>query len=198
MGGSWAPLGASWGVLGTSWGRLGASWGRLGRILARLGGVLERLGHLQASKIEKSLKNQRKTIKKHPNINLIWHGTGSAALFGGSHLEGSRNDLGSQMLPNAPQISRKSSKNRSPNLPKSRSGGDSAGNRFSIPNRSPNYPLLEVSWGVLGASWARLGAVLELSWGVLGRLGCVLRASWGVLGAPWGAFVVLVVFFMDC
>ena len=52
-----APLG---GLLGASLAHLGASWS-----------VLERLGHLQASKIGKSLKNQRKTIKNHPNINLI-------------------------------------------------------------------------------------------------------------------------------
>ena len=94
----------------------------------------------------------------------------------------------------APKIDPKTSQNRAQDAPKSRSGGGSVGDRVSIPNRSPNSPLLGVSWGVLGASWARLGAVLELSWGVLGRLGSVLRASWGVLGAPWGAFVVLVVF----
>ena len=103
-----------------------------------------------------------------------------------------------KFLVKAPKIDPQTSQNRAQDAPKSGSGGDSAGNRVSIPNRSPNYPLLGVSWGVLGASWARLGAVLELSWGVLGRLGSVLRASWGVLGAPWGAFVVLVVFFMDC
>ena len=103
-----------------------------------------------------------------------------------------------QFLAKALDIDPKTSQNRAQDVPKSRSGGGSVGNRVSIPNQSPNSPLLGVSWGVLGASWARLGAVLELSWGVLGRLGCVLRASWGVLGAPWGAFVVLVVFFMDC
>ena len=64
-------LGASWGRLGAVLGRLGASWEDLRGVWGRLGSVLERLGHLQASKIEKSLKNQRKTIKKHPKINLI-------------------------------------------------------------------------------------------------------------------------------
>ena len=37
----------------------------------------------------------------------------------------------------------------------------------------------------LGASWRRLGGVLEVSWGrlegVMGYLGAVLKASWGVL-----------------
>ena len=102
-----------------------------------------------------------------------------------------------KFLVKASKIDPKTSPNRAQDVPKSRSGGDSVANRVSIPNRSPNYPLLGVSWGVLGASCARLGAVLELSWGVLGRLGSVLRASWGVLGAPWGAFVVLVVFLLD-
>ena len=76
----------------------------------------------------------------------------------------------------------KTYQNRAQDGPKSRSGGDSAGNRVSIPNRSPSYPLLEVSWAALGASWARLGAVLErlgASWedlrGVWGRLGSVLE-----------------------
>ena len=71
FGASWGAPGHLLGRLGASWGRLGAFWGRFGRILARLGSVLERIGHLQASKIEKNMKNQRKTIKKHPNINLI-------------------------------------------------------------------------------------------------------------------------------
>ena len=66
------------------------------------------------------------------------------------------------------KIDPKTSQNRAQDALKSRSGGDSVGYRASIPNRCPNYPLLEVSWGVLGASWARLGAVLELSWSVLG------------------------------
>ena len=82
-----------------------------------------------------------------------------------------------------PKIDPKTSQNRAQDAPKSRSGGDSAGNRVSIPNRSPNYSLLEVSWAVLGASWARLGAVLELSWSVFGRLGRILGASGDVLGA---------------
>ena len=69
----------------------------------------------------------------------------------------------------------KTSQNRAQDAPKSRSGGDSAGNRVSIPNRSPIYSLLEVSWAVLGASWARLGAVLER-----------LRASWEDLRGVWG------------
>ena len=74
-----------------------------------------------------------------------------------------------------PKIDPKTSQNRAQDAPKSRSGGDSAGNRFSIPNRAPNFPLLEASWGVLGASWGRLGALL-------GRLG----PPWGVLGTSWG------------
>ena len=85
----------------------------------------------------------------------------------------------------------KTYQNRAQDAPKSRSGGDSAGKRFSIPNRSPNYPLLEVSWAVLGASWARLGAVLELSWSVLGRLGRILGASGDVLGASWNVLRIL-------
>ena len=108
MGGSWAPLGASWGrlgdVLGTSWRVLGASWAHLGASW----NVLERLGHLQASKIEKSLKNQRKTIKNHPNINLTRHGTGSADFFLDASCslrfpkQVSWNVFGSQSLPQAP------------------------------------------------------------------------------------------------
>ena len=71
LGTSWSVLGRLGGVLGASWRVLGASWAHLGASWS----VLERLGHLQASKIEKSLKNQRKTIKNHPNINdLIWNG----------------------------------------------------------------------------------------------------------------------------
>ena len=85
----------------------------------------------------------------------------------------------------------KTYQNRAQDPRKSRSGGDSAGNRFSILNRSPNYPLLEVSWGVLGASWARLGAVLELSWGVLGRPGGILGASGDVWGASWNVLRIL-------
>ena len=84
-----------------------------------------------------------------------------------------------KFLVKAVKFDPKTSQNRAQDAPKSRSGRDSAGYRFSIPNRSPTYPLLEVSWGVLGASWARLGAVLELSWedlsGVWGRLGSVLE-----------------------
>ena len=92
---------------------------------------------------------------------------------------------------NPAKIDAKTSQNRAQDAPKSRSGGDSAGNRVSIPNRSPNSPLLGVSWGVLGASWARLGAVLELSWGVLGRLGRILGASGDVLGASWNVLRIL-------
>ena len=92
---------------------------------------------------------------------------------------------------NPAKIDTKTSQNRAQDAPKSRSGEESAGNRVSIPNRSPNYPLLGVSWGVLGASWARLGAVLELSWGVLGRLGRVLGASGDVLGASWNVLRTL-------
>ena len=91
----------------------------------------------------------------------------------------------------APKIDPKTSQNRAQDAPKSRSGGDSVGNRVSIPNRSPNSPLLGVSWGVLGASWARLGAVLELSWSVLGRLGRILGASGDVLGASWNVLRIL-------
>ena len=81
-----------------------------------------------------------------------------------------------KFLVKAVKLNPKTCQNRAQDAPKSRSGGDSAGNRFSILNRSPNYPLLEASWGVLGASWARLGAVLEPSWGVLGHLGKVSGA----------------------
>ena len=91
----------------------------------------------------------------------------------------------------APKIDPKTSQNRAQDAPKSRSGGDTVGNRVSIPNRSPNSPLLGVSWGVLGASWARLGAVLELSWSVLGRLGRILGASGDVLGASWNVLRIL-------
>ena len=90
----------------------------------------------------------------------------------------------------------KTYQNRAQDAPKSRSGGDSAGNRFSTPNRSPLVifsaamprprhracslgGVLGRPGGVLGASWARLGAVL----GVLGRLRRVLGLSWGRLGA---------------
>ena len=45
---------------------------------------------------------------------------------------------------------------------------------------------LEPSWGRLGASWERLGGVLEASWTSLGRLGGVLRASWGRLEGVLG------------
>ena len=96
-----------------------------------------------------------------------------------------------KFLVKAVKFDPKTSQNRAQDAPKSRPGGDSAGNRFSIPNRSPNYPLLEVSWGVLGASWARLGAVLELSWSVLGRLGRILGASGDVLGASWNVLRIL-------
>jgi hypothetical protein len=71
LGASWRPLGASLAHLGVLLAHLGASWARLGRVLEASSRVLARLGHLQASKIGKSLKNQRKTIKNHPNINPI-------------------------------------------------------------------------------------------------------------------------------
>ena len=96
-----------------------------------------------------------------------------------------------QFLAKVLEIDPKTSQNRTQDVPKSRSGGDSVGNRVSIPNRFPDYPLLRVSWGVLGASWARLGTVLELSWGVLGRLGKVLGASGDVLGASWNVLRIL-------
>ena len=83
----------------------------------------------------------------------------------------SENNRKFQLTP--PKINPKTSQNRAQGRPKSRSGGDSAGNRLSIPNGAPYFPLLGASWGVLGASWARLGAVL----GVLGRLGRVLGPS---------------------
>ena len=86
-----------------------------------------------------------------------------------------------KFLVKASKIDPKTSQNRAQDPPKSRSGGDSAGNRFSIPNRAPNFPLLEASWGVLGAFWKRLGALLgrhRTSWGALG-------ASWGRLGTSW-------------
>ena len=94
-------------------------------------------------------------------------------------------------LVKAAKFDPKTYQNRAQDAPKSRSGGDSAGNRVSIPNRSPNYSLLEVSWAVLGASWARLGAVLELSWSVFGRLGRILGASGDVLGASWNVLRIL-------
>ena len=76
LGGVLERLGASWAHVGASWGRLGASWERLGRVLGRLGLILgaswRRLGAseaksvaaiiLEASKIEKSLSKQWKTI----------------------------------------------------------------------------------------------------------------------------------------
>ena len=83
-----------------------------------------------------------------------------------------------KFLVKAVKFDPQTSQNRAQDAPKSRSGGDSAGNRVSIPNRSLIYSLLEVSWAVLGASWARLGAVSELSWGVLG-------GSYGRLGTSW-------------
>ena len=85
----------------------------------------------------------------------------------------SENNRNFQLTP--PKINPKTSQNRTQGRPKSRSGGDSAGNRLSIPNGAPYFPLLGASWGVLGASWARLGAILAPSW-----------ESWGVLGASWG------------
>ena len=63
----------------------------------------------------------------------------------------------------------KTYQNRAQDLPKSRSGGDYVGNRFSIPSRAP-WP----SWGRLGAAMGRLGASWERLGGVLGRLGSVL------------------------
>ena len=104
LGTSWGVLGRLGDVLGASWRVLGASWAHLGASWS----VLERLGHLQASKIEKSLKNQRKTIKNHPNINLTRHGTGSADFFLDASCslrfpkQVSWNVFGSQSLPQAP------------------------------------------------------------------------------------------------
>ena len=40
--------------------------------------------------------------------------------------------------------------------------------------------------GFSGAAWARLGGVLERSWGRLGASWGRLGASWGCLGASWG------------
>ena len=83
---NWLHFGVILAVLGGS----GVVLGRLGRVLAPLGGllgrlwpilcatwrVLARLGHLQASKIGKSLKNERKNIKNHPQHkhDLTWNG----------------------------------------------------------------------------------------------------------------------------
>ena len=38
------------------------------------------------------------------------------------------------------------------------------------------------SWLLLGLSWCHLGAILALSWAILGRLVAVLEPSWAVLG----------------
>ena len=168
MGASWAHLGASW----ASWGRLAASWGSW----RHLGPSSRRLG-LQKSPQDKP--------------DLTWNGKRRSfwrlalGRFSKRSWIAKAPQCSANFSEKAPKIDPKTSQNRSQDAPKSRSGGDSVGNRVSIPNRSPNSPLLGVSWGVLGASWARLGAVLELSWGVLGRLGRVLGASWEVLGASW-------------
>ena len=45
--------------------------------------------------------------------------------------------------------------------------------------------ILRATWSILGASWTRLGGVLEASWGHLGGLLGVLDASWKRLGASW-------------
>ena len=83
-----------------------------------------------------------------------------------------------------PKIDAKTSQNRAQDAPKSRFGGGPLKIRFW----APNFPLLGGvlgrPGGVLGASWARLGAVL----GALGRLGSVLGPSWDVLGTSGGAF----------
>ena len=75
------------------------------------------------------------------------------------------------------QIHPKSVQNPPLNAPKSRSGRDSASDRF----RNPFFLRLG---GVLG----RFARLLGPSWvvlGVLGRLGGILGASWGVLEASW-------------
>ncbi len=108
-------------------------------------------------------------------------------------MEGSRNDLGSQKLPNAQQISRKKLQKSIPKPPKidpkTLQSRGLEGIPLEIAFPSQIDPLILRSWGVLGrpggvlgASWGRLGAVLErlgTSWedlrGVWGRLGSVLE-----------------------
>ena len=97
------------------------------------------------------------------------------------------------------QIHPKSVQNPPQNAPKSRSGRDSASDRFRNPFflrlggvsgrfarlLGSSWVVLGASWAVLGASWGRLGA----SWGrlgrALGRLGSGLGPLGGFLGRFW-------------
>ena len=53
----------------------------------------------------------------------------------------------------------------------------------------PSWGLLGRSWSRLGAlepSWGSLGVVLGPSWGPLGLSWALLGSSWGLLGPSWG------------
>ena len=110
-------------------------------------------------------------------------------------MEGSRNDLGSQKLPNAQQISRKKLQKSIPKPPKidpkTLQSRGLEGIPLEIAFPSQIDPLILRSWGCLGASWGRLGRVLGLSWACLGAVLGPLGASWGPLGGrpgeSWGA-----------
>ena len=78
-----------------------------------------------------------------------------------------------------PKIDAKTSQNRAQDAPKSRSGGDSAGNRFPIQKLSP---LFSAPGRRFGASWERLGRVSGSSWGRLGSLGAPWKRLEGVVG----------------
>ena len=72
-----------------------------------------------------------------------------------------------------PKIDAKTSQDRAQDAPKSRFGGGPLKIRFGARNSPLLGGVLGHPGGVLGASWARLGAVL----GVLGRLGSFLGPS---------------------
>ena len=56
------------------------------------------------------------------------------------------------------------------------------GHRARFRAREVQCARLEISWARLEATWGRPGGVLGPSWSVLERLGDVLGASWGRLG----------------
>ena len=105
-------------------------------------------------------------------------------------MEGSRNDLGSQKLPNAQQISRKKLQKSIPKPPKidpkTLQSRGLEGIPLEITFPSHIDPLILRSWGCLGASWGRLGRVLGASWGRLGTVLERLGASWEDLRGVWG------------
>jgi len=210
MGASWGHIAPVCAVLGASWGRLGGvlgpSWAPEPpeRNLTRHGtgsAVLFKGSFMQkpcGTTLDRKVSSRSRTLRSLRSLRSLprcarpagFHWGFAGVLLGfrwrswianlPNALQIFRKILGkSNSLP--PKIHPKTLQNRPQHLKKSRSGGGCDLDCLLL----LFVRRLGPSWGVLGASWGRLGVALGPSWGVLGASLGFLEPSWGVLELSW-------------